>query len=31
MTLIIGTFMLRDTHWVDITTGSGVAIQGAKA
>ena len=29
MTLIIGTFFLRDTKGVDITTGSGVAIQKA--
>jgi hypothetical protein len=29
MTLIIGSFFLRDTKGVDITTGSGVAIQRA--
>jgi hypothetical protein len=29
MTLIIGSFFLRDTKGVDITTGSGVAIQKA--
>ena len=31
MTLVIGLIFLRDTKGVDITTGSGVAIQGGKA
>jgi hypothetical protein len=31
MTLIVGAVFLRDTRGVDITTGSGVAIQGKAA
>jgi hypothetical protein len=31
MTLIVGALFLRDTRGVDITTGSGVAIQGKPA
>jgi hypothetical protein len=31
MTLVIGSLFLRDTRGVDITTGSGVAIQGRPA
>ena len=31
MTLIVGLVFLRDTRGVDITTGSGVAIQGRSA
>jgi hypothetical protein len=31
MTLVVGLVFLRDTKGVDISTGSGVAIQGTKA
>ena len=31
MTLVIGLIFLKDTKGVDITTGSGVDIQGSKA
>ncbi len=31
MTLVVGLVFLKDTKGVDISTGSGVAIQGTKA